>query len=90
MTDQERITDLIFSEKKMGDNYSIWASECTNRKLRDTFLTLLDQSHKTQTDLFTTAQQKGWRKRETPCPWHGVSFCPGVGNKKLAFSLWMW
>ncbi len=66
MTDQERVTDLIFSEKKMGDNYSIWASECTNRKLRDTFLTLLDQSHKTQTDLFTTAQQKGWYQPVPP------------------------
>ncbi len=63
MTDQERITDLIFSEKKMSDNYSIWASECTNLKLRDTFLTLLNQSHKTQTDLFTAAQQKGWYKQ---------------------------
>lgn len=60
MTEQERMTDLIFSEKKMSDNYSIWASECTNTKLRDTFLTLLTQSHKTQTDLFQTAQQKGW------------------------------
>ena len=60
MTDQERITDLIFSEKKMSDNYSIWASECTNLKLRDTFLTLLNQSHRTQTELFTAAQQKGW------------------------------
>ena len=60
MTDQERITDLIFSDKKMSDNYSIWASECTNTQLRDTFLNLLNQSHKTQTDLFQTAQQKGW------------------------------
>lgn len=62
MTEQEHMTDLIFSEKKMSDNYGIWASECTNTKLRDTFLTLLTQSHKTQTDLFTTAQQKGWYK----------------------------
>ncbi|MFG6372539.1 MAG: spore coat protein [Oscillospiraceae bacterium] len=62
MTDQERMTDLIFCEKKMSDNYSIWASECTNTQLRDTFLDLLNQSHKTQTDLFQTAQQKGWYK----------------------------
>ena len=62
MTDQERMTDLIFCEKKRSDNYSIWASECTNTQLRDTFLDLLNQSHKTQTDLFQTAQQKGWYK----------------------------
>ncbi len=62
MTEQEQLTDLIFSEKKMSDNYSIWASECTNMKLRDTFLTLLNRSHRTQSDLFTAAQQKGWYK----------------------------
>ncbi len=65
MTEQEQLTDLIFSEKKMSDNYSIWASECTNMKLRDTFLTLLNRSHRTQSDLFTAAQQKGWY---TPIP----------------------
>ena len=63
MVEQEQMTDLIFSEKKMSDNYSIWASECTNLKLRDTFLTLLNQSHRTQTELFTAAQQKGWYKQ---------------------------
>ncbi len=60
MNDQELVTDLILSEKKMSNNYSIWASECTNLQLRDTFLNILNTGHKTQTDLFQTAQQKGW------------------------------
>ena len=62
MVEQEQMTDLIFSEKKMSDNYSIWASECTNMKHRDTFLTLLNRSHKAQSDLFSAAQRKGWYK----------------------------
>ena len=30
MNDQERITDLILSEKKMSSNYDTFASECVN------------------------------------------------------------
>lgn len=64
MKDQEMITDLMLTEKKMSNNYSIYASECVNVKLRDAFVDILTQSHKTQTDLFQTAQKKGWYQVE--------------------------
>ena len=60
MQDAERITDLLLAEKKMSTNYDTFASECTNTKLRDTFVDLIAQSHRTQTALFTAGQQKGW------------------------------
>jgi len=60
MNDQERITDLILSEKKMSSNYDTFASECVNVQLRDEYLKIFAQGHQTQTELFTTAQQKGW------------------------------
>ena len=64
MNDQERITDLILSEKKMSSNYDTFASECVNVQLRDEYLNILNQGHKTQTELFKTAQQKGWYQVE--------------------------
>jgi len=64
MQDQEIMTDLLLTEKKMSTNYSLHASECVNTQLRDAFLNILTQSHKTQTDLFKTAQQKGWYQVE--------------------------
>jgi len=64
MKDQEMMTDLLLSEKKMSGNYNEYASECVNTQLRDTFVSLLTESHKTQTDLFRTAQQKGWYQVE--------------------------
>ena len=64
MNDQERITDLILSEKKMSSNYDTFASECVNVQLRDEYLKLFNQGHQTQTDLFKTAQQKGWYQVE--------------------------
>ena len=64
MNDQERSTDFLNSEKKMSLNYGIFASECVSVPLRDEFLKLINQSHQTQTQLFTTAQSKGWYSPE--------------------------
>ena len=64
MKDQEVMTDLLLTEKKMSANYDTYASECVNTQLRDTFVNLLAQSHETQSKLFQTAQQKGWYQVE--------------------------
>ena len=60
MNDQERVTDLILTEKKMSTNYNTFASECVDDQLRDEYLKILNQSHMTQTALFKAAQTKGW------------------------------
>ena len=64
MKDQEVMTDLLLTEKKMSANYDTYASECVNTQLRDTFVSLLTQGHETQSSLFKTAQQKGWYQVE--------------------------
>ena len=64
MKDQEMLTDLLFTEKKMSSNYNEYASECVNTQLRDTFVSMLTQGHKTQSKLFQTAQKKGWYQVE--------------------------
>lgn len=64
MNDQERLTDFLCSEKKMSSNYDTFASECVSVPLRDEFLKLHNQSHKTQTELFQSAMQKGWYNPE--------------------------
>ena len=64
MNDQERIADLLCSEKKMSANYDTFASECVNLSLRDDFLNIFNQSHQTQSDLFRIAQSKGWYQVE--------------------------
>ena len=64
MNDHERITDFLCSEKKMSANYDTFASECVNIPLRDEFLRLFSQSHRTQTELFQAAQSRGWYQVE--------------------------
>ena len=60
MNDQERITDLMLLEKKMSNNYSEFAGECINPQLRQKFLDLLNQDQQIQSQLFQTAQSRGW------------------------------
>lgn len=64
MKDQEIVTDLLLTEKKMSGNYNTFASECVNDRLRDAYVGIITSSHKTQTDLFKTGQQKGWYQVE--------------------------
>lgn len=64
MNDQERITDFLFSEKKLSGNYDTFASECVNIPLRDAFLGMINQGHQLQTQLFQTGQSKGWYQPE--------------------------
>lgn len=60
MNDQERITDLLLTEKKMSTNYNDFASECVHPKLKDAFLEALKQGQTIQSDLFNAAQSRGW------------------------------
>ena len=64
MTDQERLADLLSSEKKMASNYDSFASECVNVTLRDQFVRLNAQGHQAQTQLFQTAHARGWYQPE--------------------------
>lgn len=64
MKDQEMLADLLLTEKKMSGNYNEFASECVNTQLRDAFVSMLTQGHKTQTELFKAAQQRGWYQVE--------------------------
>lgn len=64
MKDQEIVTDLLLTEKKMSGNYNAFASECVNDRLRDAYVGMITSGHRTQTDLFKAGQQKGWYQVE--------------------------
>ena len=68
MQAQEIMADLMLTEKKMSTNYNLFASECVNEQLRDTYVDLLTKGQKTQTELFKAAQKKGWYQVEQAQP----------------------
>ena len=60
MNDQERMTDLLLTEKKMSSNYTIFASECVNNQLRSDFLNMLNEGQQMPAKLVQDAQSRGW------------------------------
>lgn len=84
MTEQEWATDLLMGEKKMTANYDTYASECVNTQLRDRFLQILNQSHKTQTELFNMAKEKGWYQVEQAPASKVDTACQKFTNSKPA------
>lgn len=72
MNDQDRVSDLLAMEKKLGNNYDLFASECVNLALRNEFVKDLTQSHNVQTELFQAARSRGWYQSE-PAPGDKVS-----------------
>lgn len=64
MKDQEIVTDLLLTEKKLSGDCNTFASECVNDRLRDAYMSIITTGHKTQTDLFKAGQQKGWYQVE--------------------------
>ena len=84
MNDQERIADLLCSEKKMSANYDTFASECVNVALRDDFLNIFSRGHQTQTGIRWSRPRPARSARHTPgsptssprCDRSGTPDCP--------------
>lgn len=64
MKDQEMMADMLTMEKKLSNNYDLFASECVNAALRNEFIKDFTQSHTTQAELFQAARSRGWYQVE--------------------------
>ncbi len=64
LTDKEILSDSLISEKHMTDSYNSFAGECVNQQLRSTMLSILNDVHTIQADIFSTMQSNGWYQVE--------------------------
>jgi spore coat protein CotF len=60
MTDKEILKDCLDTQKHITANLNIFAGECANEQLRNTFLNILDEEHRIQADIFTDMNANGW------------------------------
>lgn len=60
LQDQERMQDVLSSEKAMTGTYNLFTNECATPKVRDTFLNLLNEEHKMQANVFEEMKKRGW------------------------------
>ena len=60
MSQQQILEDLLGSQKLITVNYNLFAGECEHTNLRDAFLSVLEDEHRIQTELFDEMHNRGW------------------------------
>ena len=64
MDEKAIMQDGLISQKHITESYNTFAGECVNEQLRSAFLSILDEEHRIQADMFCTLQTNGWYQVE--------------------------
>lgn len=62
--DQARISDALSSQKFITDGYNTSANEAAASVVKNTLMSLLEDEHNIQHDLFSQMQKRGWYQTE--------------------------
>ena len=68
LTDQDYLTEFLDTQKQLTANYNYYAGECMNTELRSSMLTLLDEEHDIQSDIFNQMHARGWYQVKSADP----------------------
>lgn len=64
MTEQEMMTDLLFGEKFMTSVYNTFCCEAATPAVKSCLMSLLQETHRMQQELFSDMSARGWYKTE--------------------------
>ena len=64
ISEKDILQDSVISQKHITAAYNTYAGECVNQQLRGAMLTILDDEHKIQADIFNEMQANGWYQTE--------------------------
>ena len=62
--DKEMLNDVLSSQKFMTDGYNTTANESDGTIVRSTLMSILDEEHSIQHDVFTEMKARGWYQTE--------------------------
>ncbi len=65
--DQAMINDALSSQKFISEGYNSGANEAATPTVKNTLMSLLEDEHSIQHDLFSQMQKRGWYQTE-PAP----------------------
>lgn len=54
------LQDFISTQRQISAAYNEYAGECVNEQLRGAFLSILDDEHRIQANIFNNMNAKGW------------------------------
>lgn len=58
-TEKEILRDALTTEKTSTANYNTYSNECVHKSVRDVMLTILNQEHEIQDDVFKMMHDRG-------------------------------
>lgn len=62
--DQAKIGDILSSQKFMTEGYNSGANEASEPTVKNTMLSILDEEHTLQHEVFLEMQKRGWYQTE--------------------------
>ena len=60
LTDREIMDDVLTSQKHITGVYNTFSNECVNQQLQIDMLTILNEEHNMQFNVFCDMQKRGW------------------------------
>ncbi len=63
-TDKEMMNDVLSSQKFMTDGYNSTANEAKESTVRSAFMSILNDEHTIQQDVFNEMEKRGWYQTE--------------------------
>lgn len=64
LTEQQKMTDLLSSEKFLTGVYNTYCCEASTSAMRSSLCSLLQDEHRIQEEVFNEMNAKGWYKPE--------------------------
>ena len=58
-TEKEMLNDALTAQKTATNNFNTYSNECVHENVRDTIMTILNEEHELQQDVFNTMHTKG-------------------------------
>lgn len=68
MGDKELINDSLASQKYITSSYNTYANECVNSSLRNDMMSILNDEHAIQAEIFNELQSHGWYQTQPAEP----------------------
>lgn len=64
MNDRDRLEDMLSTEKYLTNNFNVYAREAGHKQLQQDVMTILNETHQIQYEMFELMFQKGHYKLE--------------------------
>jgi Coat F domain. len=63
-SDQDMMKDMLSSQKFVTDSYNSYANECATPAIKSDFMSILNEEHQLQNQVFHEMNKRGWYPTE--------------------------